>query len=387
MARKYDFILFGATGFTGKYCIFEATKILSGYTFAVAGRNRSKLEAVLEEMGNEFGKDLTSVPIVIADVDDEPSLLRMAQQCRVLINCCGPYRFYGPAVVKACLEAGTDHVDVTGEPQFMERMQLEHNKEAEDKGVYVVSACGYDSVPSEIGLVYAEQEFPGTLHSADIYIKIRDKGPLLSPSINFGTWHSAIHILSRNKELSSIRKKLFTDRTFAFPEPKSQTKILHKSSVANENWCVPYVDIDQSVSERTQRYFYGTDKKRPVQMREYLALGTFILPSLLVILYGALIYLMTRFSLGVKLLLQYPQYLSFGAVSKEGPSQLKYKTAQFKHIYHLKGWAKGATVTSRPTHEMVTAVKGPNPAYGTTCVALLLSALALIAERDKIPGK
>lgn len=148
MSRPFDFIIFGATGFTGKYCIFEASKIFSGYKWAVAGRSRGKLEAVLDEMGNEFGKDLTSVPIVIADVDNLASLRSMAEKCRVLINCCGPYRFYGEPVVNACVEAGTDHVDVTGEPQFMEKMQLEYDQKAQDKGIYVISACGYDRLAS-----------------------------------------------------------------------------------------------------------------------------------------------------------------------------------------------------------------------------------------------
>lgn len=387
MARKFDFIIFGATGFTGKHCIFEATKILSGYSFAVAGRSREKLDATLEEMGNEFGKDLTSVPKVIADVSDEGSLLRMAEQCRVLINCAGPYRFYGPPVIDACLKAGTDHVDVTGEPQFMEKVQLQHHQEAEEKGIYFVSACGYDCIPSEMGLQYAEEQFPGTLHSADIYIKVWDKGPLFGASINYGTWHSAIYLLTRKNELKAIRKKLFTDRTFAFPEPKVATKILHKSPVAKDNWCVPYFDIDQGVSERTQRYFYSTERKRPVQMREYIALGSTIIPSLIALFYVGLMYIVTRFPFGVKLLVDYPQFFSFGAVSKEGPNPLKYKTSHFQQTYHCKGWANGATVTSKPTHEMVTVVKGPNPGYGTTCVALLCSALALIAEREKIPGK
>lgn len=388
MARKFDFILFGATGFTGKYCLFEATKILSGYSFAVAGRSKAKLENVLEEMGNEFGKDLTPLPIVIADVQDYPSLLKMAQQCRVLINCCGPYRFYGAAVVRACLEAGTDHVDVTGEPQFMEKMQLEHDKQAQEKGVYVVSACGYDSIPSEMGLLFAEQQFPGTLHSADIYLKVWDKGPLLGASINYGTWHSAVYLMTRTKELREIRKRLFTDKTFAFPEPKLQTRILHKSTVGKTaNWCVPYVDIDQGVSERTQRYFYDADRKRPVQMREYLALGSTIIPSVIAIIYAILMFIITRFDFGVKLLVDYPHIFSFGVVSKQGPSPIKFKTSQFQQVFHCKGWANGATVTSKPTHEMVTVVKGSNPAYGATCVALLLSALALVAEREKIPGR
>lgn len=387
--RTYDFIIFGATGFTGKYCLFEASRIFSGYRWAVAGRSRAKLEAVLEEMGNEFGKDLTTVPIVIADVDNVSSLQAMAQQCRVVINCCGPYRFYGEPVVRACIEAGTDHVDVTGEPQFMERMQLEYDQKAKEKNVYVVSACGYDSIPTEMGLLYAEQQFPGTLHSADVYMQVWDKGPLIGPSINYGTWHSAVYLFTRTRELQAIRKKLFTDKTFAFPEPKLETKVIHKSTAATlkDKWCVPYANIDQGVSERTQRYFYAIDKKRPVQMREYFSLGSSIIPSLVAIFYAALMFVITRFDFGVKLLLDYPQIFSFGAVSKAGPSKLKFKSAQFKHTFHCKGWANGAAVTVQPTHEMVTVVRGSNPAYGATCVALLLSALTLIEERDKVPER
>lgn len=80
--------------------------------------------------------------MVIADIHDDDSLKSMAEKTKCVINCCGPYRFLGEAVVKACIAAGTHHVDVSGEPQYMEKVQLEQSEEAEKKGVYVVSACG-----------------------------------------------------------------------------------------------------------------------------------------------------------------------------------------------------------------------------------------------------
>lgn len=79
----------------------------------------------------------------------------------MIVNCCGPYRFYGEPVVKACINAGTHHVDVSGEVQFIERMQLEYNDLAKEKGVYIISTCGFDSIPAEIGVLFFEKHFDG----------------------------------------------------------------------------------------------------------------------------------------------------------------------------------------------------------------------------------
>jgi len=107
------------------------------------------------------GLDLSGIEKVAADVSDVDSLRRMAQQCDVVINCVGPYRFYGENVVKACIAEGTHHVDVSGEPQFLEKMQLLYHKEAEAKGVYIVGACGFDSIPADMGTVFLQNNFKG----------------------------------------------------------------------------------------------------------------------------------------------------------------------------------------------------------------------------------
>lgn len=101
------------------------------------------------------------IPTIIANVRDEKSLVAMTSRAKLILNCCGPYRFLGEQVVKACIETGTHHIDVSGEPQYMERMQLEYNKPAKDKGIYIVSACGYDSIPTDMGVVFAQKKFEG----------------------------------------------------------------------------------------------------------------------------------------------------------------------------------------------------------------------------------
>lgn len=77
------------------------------------------------------------------------------------MNCCGPYNILGEPVVKACIDAGAHHVDITGEPQFIGNMLLKYNDLAKEKGVYIVYACGLESVPAELGVLFAEENFGG----------------------------------------------------------------------------------------------------------------------------------------------------------------------------------------------------------------------------------
>lgn len=85
----------------------------------------------------------------------------MAKEGRVVLNCVGPYRFSGRQVVDACIEAGTNCVDVSGEPEFLESVQLNCNEQAEKKGVYIVGACGFDSIPADLGVVHLIKNFGG----------------------------------------------------------------------------------------------------------------------------------------------------------------------------------------------------------------------------------
>jgi short subunit dehydrogenase-like uncharacterized protein len=95
---KLDVIIFGASGYTGKYTVYEGVKVLRGLKWGIAGRNRAKLESVLAEMGKKAGEDLSKIPIILADIEDHKSLVEMAKQAKVIVNCCGPYRFYGENV-------------------------------------------------------------------------------------------------------------------------------------------------------------------------------------------------------------------------------------------------------------------------------------------------
>lgn len=270
IARKLDVVIFGATGFTGKYTILEGVKILAGLRWGVAGRSRPKLEATLAEIGQKAGQDLSQTPIVLAELDNERSLVQMASECRVVVNCCGPYRLYGEPVLKACLEAGTHHVDVSGEPQFLEGMQLKYHEQAKEKGVYLISACGFDSIPADMGTVFLEQQFgEGAVNSVESYISSKVTGRRELGGIHYGTWASAVHAIANMREVGQIRRELFRTKLPEVEPKLKERPALHKSS--GGKWSLPFMGADRSCVMRTQRFFYETEGKRPLQMRAYIS--------------------------------------------------------------------------------------------------------------------
>lgn len=390
--RPLDVIIFGATGFTGKYTIYEGIKLLDGLKWGVAGRSKEKLAQVLKEIGAKAEKDLSETPTVIADVKDSDSLKKMAEQCRVVVNCCGPYRFYGEPVVKACIEAGTHHVDVSGEPQYMERMQLQYNEQAKEKGVYVVSACGFDSIPADLGTVFLEKEFDGTVNPVETFLETKSNRPDGGAVIHYGTWESAIYGLAHANELRGLRSQLFQSRLPNFQPRLKDRPLLHRAKISNNRWCLPFPGSDRSVVMRSQRYFYDNDKKRPVQMKAYVTFAT-LFEMLGVILVAAVFGIMTRFKLGRQLLLKYPRLFSAGFVSHEGPSEETMKNTDFTMYLKSEGWNRDEEQLEPsdqykvpPNKKLKVKVTGTNPGYGATCVALLLSATTILKQSDKMPS-
>src|SRR6478735_4137039 len=149
--RDHDIVLFGATGFTGALTAeYLAQHAGDGLRWALAGRNRAKLEALSERLGID-------VPLLHADVGDEASLRTVAESARVVITTVGPYVAYGEPLVAACAAAGTDYVDLTGEPEFVDRMYCRYHDEATRSGARIVHACGFDSIPHDLGVLYSVQ--------------------------------------------------------------------------------------------------------------------------------------------------------------------------------------------------------------------------------------
>src|SRR3954449_11481613 len=193
--REHDIVLFGATGFTGALTAeYLAGHAPDGLRWALAGRNRAKLDALSERLGID-------VPLLHADVGDEASLRSVAASARVVITTVGPYVAYGEPLVAACAAAGTDYVDLTGEPEFVDRMYLRHHAEAVRSGARIVHACGFDSIPHDLGVLFTVEQLP-----QDVPLTVRGF-VRAGGKPSGGTFHSAMTAFSRARETQRAHKE------------------------------------------------------------------------------------------------------------------------------------------------------------------------------------
>src|SRR3954468_3697769 len=201
--REHDIVLFGATGFTGALTAeYLAAHAGTDLRWALAGRNMDKLEALKAKLG-------VDVPLLKADVTDEASVRAVAESTRVVITTVGPYVTYGEPLVAACAKAGTDYVDLTGEPEFVDLMYLRHQEQAVASGARIVHACGFDSIPHDLGAQFTVDQLPeGVPLEVRAYVRAGGR-----PSA--GTYHSAITAMSRLREAGKVHQQ----RRAADPEP------------------------------------------------------------------------------------------------------------------------------------------------------------------------
>ena len=153
---EFDIIVYGATGFTGRLVAEHLAKrygVGGEVKWAMAGRSADKLAAVRDEIGAP-----ADTPFVVADADDKASLKAMVERTKAVITTVGPYQLYGNDLVAACVEAGTDYLDLCGEPVWMRHMIDAHEAKAKETGARIVFSCGFDSIPFELGVFYLAQE-------------------------------------------------------------------------------------------------------------------------------------------------------------------------------------------------------------------------------------
>src|SRR3712207_5581559 len=159
--RDHDLVLLGATGFTGGLtAAYLADRVPPGTRWALAGRDRSRLEGVRERVTAAHPAAVRP-DLVVADVADSASLRDLAESSRVVVTTVGPYLEHGEGVVAACAAAGTDYADITGESEFVDRMWLAHHSTAVRTGARLVHSCGFESVPPDLGVMFTVQQLPG----------------------------------------------------------------------------------------------------------------------------------------------------------------------------------------------------------------------------------
>lgn len=393
--KVFDIVVFGASGVTGKFIAEELAIHGGSIKWAVAGRSRKRLIKALADVTAYTGIDLGHIEIIIADSDDLQSLDKMCQQTKVIINSVGPFRFYGENVVKSCVACCTHYVDVCGEPQFLEEMQVKYFHSAHANNVYIIGSCGFDSIPCDMGVQFLKQKFigddpatPGDLNSVESFLEFHTEG---HTKINFATWQSAVHSFSHASELKSVREKLreniftkFADGPTVFQYRQKKRPLLFKSEDVNR-WCLPFPGSDRSVVTRSQMYYKQFEDENPVQIQTYFCMPS-LLYALLFILMGALFMFLSKFAAGRFLLEKYPEFFSGGLFTKNPPPREESTEGSFTMTLSGTGWSRTQDRTTCPDKKMVAKVTGPSAGYVSTsiCAVAVCKILLDPSERQKM---
>jgi len=245
--RDYDVVLTGATGFTGGLTAdYLARHAPSDLRWALAGRDPGRLAAVRDRLA-DHDPALADLPLLHADATDPASLADVASRTRVVATTVGPYLTHGAALVAACAATGTDYLDLTGEPEFVDRMYVDHHAVAERTGARLVHACGFDSIPYDLGAYFTVPLLP-----ADEPITLR--GVVRAGGTpSGGTFHSAVTAMSRlqhARQASRARR-----RVEPRPEGRSSRAVPgkpHRDPVLGY-WLLPLPTIDPLVVARSGR--------------------------------------------------------------------------------------------------------------------------------------
>ncbi len=238
-ARPYDLVVFGATSFVGQILcdyLVERHGTDGDLSWAISGRSESKLAEVAASTGAD-------VPRIVADAASADDMAALADSCRVVISTVGPYALYGSELVAAVAGAGTDYVDLTGEPQWMQRMIDAHGGAAEASGARIVHSCGFDSIPSDLGVWFTQQQAIDQLGESCTQIAMRVKA--MKGGASGGTIASMMNVVDEVKTDPSLRKTLGNPFALA-PEgmrsgPKQPDVNVPTRDEASGQWVAPFV--------------------------------------------------------------------------------------------------------------------------------------------------
>jgi short subunit dehydrogenase-like uncharacterized protein len=353
--RAYDVVVFGATGFAGRLTAeYLARNAPADLRWAIAGRDKGKLEAVRAGLA-AIEASAGDVDLLIADVTDAGSVRAVAESAGVVITTVGPYVLYGDAVVAACADAGTDYVDLTGEPEFVNTTYLRHHERAVATGARLVHACGFDSVPHDLGAYFTVLQLPED-------VAIRVSGVVrASAMISGGTFHSVLTGFSRARANAVAAR----ERKAADPgdSPGRRARAVagrpHRDPIGG-GWAVPLPTLDPQVIARSARALprYGPD----FAYSHYVSV-----PHLYTAVGGAL----GLGALGVAAQIAPARRALLRRLAPgEGPSEAK----------RARSWFSVTFVGEGGGERVVTRVSGGDPGYDETAKMLAESAMALALD-------
>lgn len=203
MKQQYQIVVFGATSFVGQILsryLFERHGADGALSWAMAGRSENKLHALRAQLGEGAAK----LPLIIADAADEAAMTAMCGSARVVVSTVGPYALYGSSLVKVCAETGTDYCDLTGEVQWISRMIKAHESTARRTGARIVHCCGFDSIPSDLGVHFLQQQAQQRFGEPCQRVRVGVKS--LRGSFSGGTVASLMNLAQESVKDPAVRK-------------------------------------------------------------------------------------------------------------------------------------------------------------------------------------
>lgn len=240
---NYDLVVFGATSFVGKILTKYLVEYFSTHNeklnWAIAGRSQKKLQ----EVKDSLGASAQSLPILVADATNETELNNLCSQTRVIVSTVGPYALYGEPLIKACVANGTDYCDLTGETQWIKKMIEKYETQTQQSGSRIVHCCGFDSVPSDMGVYYLQQQALKQFSEPVTQVKMRVK--TLKGGASGGTVASLINVIQEAAADPILRKELINPYSIC---PKNHTFIQKQDYIKAarfdsdfDTWIAPFV--------------------------------------------------------------------------------------------------------------------------------------------------
>ncbi|KAI4292308.1 hypothetical protein PAPHI01_1582 [Pancytospora philotis] len=345
--REYDIVLYGASGFTARFVIRELEKM--PFKVLLCARTASKIPE-------------SAFPQVECTAE---KIREVASRARVLINCAGPYAHSCAQIVEACIAARTHYLDICGETHVLRAVHERFHDEAAARNVRVVQACGFDSVPADIGAAYLSEHFDEV--AVDSTIKLQQC------TINSGTWLSLLNSLGSSTKRSSGSAGGARKVARAPPVAAYRYNQLLKA------YDVPFKGSDVYVVKRTAEWLRSSGRCE-LRYSAYLSVGA--LPYLaLYYIYGFIILLLSRVGCLRRYIAGHPELFSCGLVKRDGPTQSDISRARF--TMHLSAVGKRAGKEAA----MHLRIAGPDPGYISTAIFATQCVSELLADgRDASCG-
>lgn len=238
--QTYDFVVYGATSFVGKLVtryLLERHGAHGELRWAIAGRSQGKLEQLRAELGAH------DLPLMIADASDEAALTTLCERTAVVVSTVGPYMLYGSTLVKVCAATGTNYCDLTGEVPWVRKMMDAHAEQAARSGARIVHFCGFDSVPSDLGVWFLQREARQRFGVPANRVRMRVKAA--RGTLSGGTFASFTNVARQAREDATVRRLLTDCYALLADDQRPAIKQPRVPAVAydrdHERWAAPFV--------------------------------------------------------------------------------------------------------------------------------------------------